>query len=299
MKKADEPRLRVLRPEDPEEDFRDGGEEVGAYEDAKDGGDEELEERIADLLEQASSASSVKKRQECARAVLELDPRNLPAKLLLVMDSKDLLKMLEVFDEAVQEEEDGLRKEGWFADEYIGEFWGIYETRNYMFARFSRMKHLIMMSRYRKAIEEGKDMLRLCQGDNLGVRYLLMGLYVMLEEKEALEKLFEEYEEEGPETLLSGAMMAYRFGETDKALSYLQQIRIPNFRPFLRAVLRGEEEETYWEEAMENRRMGGYQYNTVGHLLHIVDEWDFLKPHSVPFLQWAYEAVKRPVRRKS
>ena len=126
-----------------------------------------------------------------------------------------------------------------------------------------------------------------------------LGLLAQDKTKEALEKLFEEYDEDGPEVLLSGAMMAYRFGEMDKALSCLQQIRISNFRPFIRAVLRDEELETYWKEAMENRRMGGYQYNTVGHLLHIADEWDFLRPHSVAFLQWAYEAVKRPVRRKS
>ena len=295
MKKADEPKFRVLKPEDTEEDFRDGEEEYGAY----GGEEEELEERIADLLEQAQKTSSEKKRQEYARAVLELDPKNLPAKLMLVTDSRDALKILEIFDEAVQDEENELREEGWFADEYIGDFWLIDETRNYMFARFNRMKHLIVMSRFRTAAKEGEDLLRLCRGDNLGVRYLLMGLYVALEEKEALEKLFEEYDEDGPEVLLSGAMMAYRFGETDKALSCLQQIRIPNFRPFVRAMLRGEEEETYWKEAVETRRMGGYQYNTVAHLLHIADDWDFLRPHSVPFLQWAYEAVKRPVRRKS
>ena len=295
MKKGDEPRLRVLRPEDTEEEYTGSEEEYGAY----GGEDEAPEERIAALLEQAGRASSAKKRQEYARAVLELDPKNLPAKLMLVTDSRDALKILEVFDEAVRDEENELREEGWFADEYIGDFWLIHETRNYMFARFNRMKHLIVMSRFRTAAREGEDLLRLCRGDNLGVRYLLMGLYVALEEKEALEKLFEEYDEDGPEVLLSGAMMAYRFGETDKALSCLQRIRIPNFRPFIRAMLRGEEEETYWKEAVETRRMGGYQYNSVGHLLHIADDWDFLRPHSVPFLQWAYEAVKRPVRRKS
>ncbi|KAK3644023.1 hypothetical protein LTR56_009875 [Elasticomyces elasticus] len=65
----------------------------------------------------------------------------------------------------------------------IGHFWGIHETRDYMRARYGVVEDL-MKIRTREAVratlDHLLDMLRLCRGDNMGVRSLVPALYIRL-----------------------------------------------------------------------------------------------------------------------
>lgn len=68
-------------------------------------------------------------------------------------------------------------------EEQAGHFWGILETRGYMRARFALVEALLKIKTY-AAVEAAQghimDLLRLCRGDNMGVRDLVPALDLRL-----------------------------------------------------------------------------------------------------------------------
>ncbi|KAF2188686.1 hypothetical protein K469DRAFT_627317 [Zopfia rhizophila CBS 207.26] len=68
-------------------------------------------------------------------------------------------------------------------EEGVGHFWGIHKTRPYMRARFALVEAQLKINTP-QAVESGLyhliDMLRLCRGDNMGVRDLVPALFLRL-----------------------------------------------------------------------------------------------------------------------
>ena len=68
-------------------------------------------------------------------------------------------------------------------EEGVGHFWGILETRPYMRSRFALVEALLKIKTY-AAVDSADahlmDMLRLCRGDNMGVRDLVPALKLRL-----------------------------------------------------------------------------------------------------------------------
>ncbi|KAF3204115.1 hypothetical protein TWF106_001631 [Orbilia oligospora] len=70
----------------------------------------------------------------------------------------------------------------------IGHFWGVLETRDYMRARYNFVDTIMQVfgatggriDVVRSSLEHLLDMLRLCRGDNMGVRDVVPGLYIRL-----------------------------------------------------------------------------------------------------------------------
>jgi tetratricopeptide (TPR) repeat protein len=79
-----------------------------------------------------------------------------------------------------------------FAD-YVGEFWSFLETRPYMRARHGFASALWERGARVEAIDHLSDMLRLCPGDNLGVRYLLSAWLIEAGRDDDLDALFKSY----------------------------------------------------------------------------------------------------------
>ena len=68
-------------------------------------------------------------------------------------------------------------------EESVGHFWGILETRGYMRARYALVEALLKIKTYAAVAAAQRhimDMLRLCRGDNMGVRDLLPALDLRL-----------------------------------------------------------------------------------------------------------------------
>lgn len=66
---------------------------------------------------------------------------------------------------------------------HAGHFWGIHETRPYMRARYALVEALLKVKTYAAvaaAHAHLMDMLRLCRGDNMGVRSAVPALYLRL-----------------------------------------------------------------------------------------------------------------------
>ena len=76
-----------------------------------------------------------------------------------------------------------------------------------------------------KAIKEGERLLELCKSDNLGVRYDLMRLFALAEDKEKAEELLKAYDEEQTsQMMLPLCFLYYKIGETETAENLLLKI---------------------------------------------------------------------------
>ncbi|KAI0394857.1 hypothetical protein F5Y17DRAFT_231022 [Xylariaceae sp. FL0594] len=67
---------------------------------------------------------------------------------------------------------------------HVGRFWGIWETRPYMRARFALAENLLLLGTLdsvQEAHSHLRDMLRLCRGDNMGVRSLVPAVMLRLD----------------------------------------------------------------------------------------------------------------------
>src|SRR5262249_20622828 len=78
-------------------------------------------------------------------------------------------------------------------DNYVGEFWSFLETRPYMRARYGLASALWERGARAEAIDPLRDMLRLCPGDNLGVRYVLSAWLIEAGRDDDLAALFKTY----------------------------------------------------------------------------------------------------------
>ena len=168
-----------------------------------------------------------------------VDPNNLDAERMIAeitaTDELDLLKKLE---SAIKHGTELMEREGYMADD-IGHFWGITATRPYMRLRQEYMETLKDCGMTRRAIAECEEMLRLCENDNLGVRYTLMHLYALMEEEQPALELHKKYDgHEETQMLLPLSVLYYKQGQWDKAGDYLKRLSKANkdTKKFFRAL---------------------------------------------------------------
>ncbi|KAI1380558.1 hypothetical protein F4677DRAFT_190772 [Hypoxylon crocopeplum] len=67
---------------------------------------------------------------------------------------------------------------------HVGNFWGILNTRDYMRARFRLAQQLLLLGTLdgvSEGLEHLRDTLRLCRGDNMGVRYIMPATMLRLD----------------------------------------------------------------------------------------------------------------------
>jgi hypothetical protein len=105
-------------------------------------------------------------------------------------DHKRVCNSIKKAREALDLEEQKLRAHpGDFAtpanvfEQGVGHFWGILETRAYMRSRFALVEALLKVKTpdaVDAALQHLMDMLRLCRGDNMGVRDLVPALFLRL-----------------------------------------------------------------------------------------------------------------------
>ena len=196
-------------------------------------------ETADDFLELAEDASNEARALKDARKALQLDPNHLDEERMIAeitaADELDLLKKLE---SAIKHGTELMEREGYMADD-IGHFWGITATRPYMRLRQEYMETLKDCGMTRRAIAECEEMLRLCENDNLGVRYTLMHLYALMEEEQPALELHKKYDgHEETQMLLPLSMLYFKQGQWEKAGDYLKRLSKANkdTKKFFRAL---------------------------------------------------------------
>ncbi len=244
-----------------------------------------------DYLGMAEEARSKKKKLFYLEKALELAPDN--ADVLVArsqLTNKTLQDYLAALDEIIENEAARLKKEHIF-EENTGEFWLFTETRPYMRARCERVHCLVSGGMLRLAAEECEEMLTLCEGDNLGMRYMLMHLYAQLEEEDKALALYQRYSEDSAQMLLPLSILYYKKREMEKAAEYLRTLNQCNsgLRKFLRAC----KNEEKMHELAENTSPYGYFAGSVDELVMDFLEYQFLFLNTYSFIEWAELELKR------
>ncbi len=162
------------------------------------------------LMYSAWDQSSRRARVDIARKALAISPLCADAYVLLAEEeAKSAEQALEYFRRGVEAGEQALGAAGF--KEYAGHFWGFLETRPYMRARAGLAASLNAVGKVDAAIDHYRDMLRLNPNDNQGIRYVLARCLMRRGDIEALQDLFEKYDEDGSALwLYSRALVAFR-----------------------------------------------------------------------------------------
>ncbi|HHW94663.1 MAG TPA: hypothetical protein GX736_01885 [Mogibacterium sp.] len=126
----------------------------------------------------AENALSDKEAIHYAKKALKLDPYLLDAESIIAHEKsdnpEDLRKKLK---QIIKKGEKQLLEKGISPENDEGSYYGLLETRPYMRVRKEYLEILILQGKFRLAIIEAEELLKLNDNDNLGIRYILMALY--------------------------------------------------------------------------------------------------------------------------
>lgn len=175
----------------------------------------------------AYDATSDKRRITLAEKALKICPKNIDAENVITECEKDLDEKLKKYEATIEKAEKYLIEDNKdiFGKDNVGIFWGLSETRPYMRTRHAHLRLLIELGRYKLALEECEDLLRLCESDNLGIRYTLCSLYAYFEMFDECEKLCNRYNESSSLMLLPYAIMKYKKGDYENCKKVLKDVK--------------------------------------------------------------------------
>ncbi|MDO4922151.1 MAG: hypothetical protein Q4E64_10065 [Phascolarctobacterium sp.] len=250
-----------------------------------------------DYFELASESESKQKILKYLKEAIKLDPNHIDALSSLAMFTyKNHWDLLNKLQEVVERGKKVMQQKGWDDQKYIGDYWLITETRPYMRAREDYMNILFGCGMLRKAAAECEEMLRLCEGDNLGVRHKLMHIFAILEEKDkalALHKKFAERNE--TQMLLPLSILMFKLGETDLAAEYLKRLasRNKDTKKFIKLALQdGGVQELIDRFYDEDELSQGYRPFTMDEFIIEINEYPDLFSISAGYFSWAHEELK-------
>ncbi len=247
--------------------------------------------RTADnYLELAESVTAKKKKLEYLSKALELEPDNLDvSRMIAELNAKKPEELLVAFS-SLLEKGNSLMEQGGYLRDGMGDFWGILETRPYMRLRHSYFELLVQCGMMGKAVGEAEEMLKLCDSDNLGVRYELMHLYAYFENEDAALALHKKYDEcEESQMLLPLAVLYYKKAGYELSLQYLRRLAKANkdTKKFLRVMTKDGA-----DELLDEMNPYGYQPFTIEELIQEYCINHYLFDNVSYFFNWAYRSLK-------
>ncbi len=243
----------------------------------------------ADCLELAECARTEKERLKWIRRARELDPEDIDAAAQEILATcEDVHEVLGALKPLIKTAEAQLEKEGFFRPEYIGDFWAVLETRPYMRLRYAYLEHLVTVHQIRPAIAECRELLRLCENDNMGVRYRLIALYTYLQEEAPAMKLAKQYGEESTPFLFCMALLKYTLGKKRAAKSYLTRLLQANSdtQRYLKCLDIGQ------DVFPEGGIAYGYRVNTIEEFQALMGDSTFLYITATSFAKWVLHSPK-------
>ena len=182
-----------------------------------------------DYLEMAQNTFDAKEAIRYAQKALKLEPYCLDAELIIAQaKSNDMEELKKNMEKVIRKGEEQLAQRNISKEEDAGSFYGLFETRPYMRVRKEYLGLLITQGRYRHAILEAEELIRLNENDNLGVRYILMALYSYFEDECKAKELFDKYPEESAFMLLPLIALYYKMENNKKMKSYIRKLKNRN-----------------------------------------------------------------------
>lgn len=248
------------------------------------------DDEVYEYLELAENASSAKEALKYAKKALELAPENWNVACMVAeLSAKTPESLLEKYEQLIARANAAMERDGWFSEEYIGEFWGFHETRPYMQLREAYLDTLVSCDMLKKAMVEAEDLLRLCENDNLGIRYHLMHLYAHFEDEEKALALLKKYDEESSMFMLPLSILYYKLGNWKKAAQYLRILnrRNKDTRRFFEVLIKADAEDLFDEIGTF-----GYQPFTIQELAVAFRENPFLFGSTAAYFSWGLKKLK-------
>lgn len=238
---------------------------------------EDDEARSDDILEQAYNADTKMKAKELAKKALIIYPDNIDAMCFLAeLENKDSRKLM-AYDKAIDKAEELLKD---YFDDSVGHFWGIIETRPYLRAKAGRVRVFIYMKKYKEALTECEDILRLNKDDNMGMRYILINLCCYLKEFDKLEKVIKDFNEDTSYVLFPQVIMYFKQGNMEKFKEYLNLLNESN--QYIINMLTG-------KEKMLNEIPKYYSLNSKEEAFFIVGDAEYLLEQNPDFIKYLKE----------
>lgn len=148
------------------------------------------QELAYDAWDAATSEESI----ALAQKALEISPFCVDAYNILADHSRTYNNAVVLYQKAAAIGEHSLGED--FFQAYMGDFWGILETRPYMRARAGIVECLLAFDDKKSAIKHCKELLKLCPNDNLGMRYILMALLLETGKNSQAETLYKRYKKD-------------------------------------------------------------------------------------------------------
>ncbi|MCM8776061.1 MAG: SEC-C metal-binding domain-containing protein [Candidatus Omnitrophica bacterium] len=130
-------------------------------------------EAAQDLVYKAFGSKDKAERIKLAREALQLSENCVDAYVILGEETDDLEEAIRWYRKGVEAGERFLGED--FFRENKGRFWGIFETRPYMRARFNLAEALWYDNKKKESLAHLRALLDLDPNDNQGVRYFLAG----------------------------------------------------------------------------------------------------------------------------
>lgn len=182
-----------------------------------------------DYLEMAEDTFDAKEAIQYAKKALKVDPYCLDAEMIIATAKAGNMEELKKnIEKVIRKGEEQLAQRNISKEKDAGDFYGLFETRPYMRVRKEYLDLLIAQGRYRHAIREAEELIRLNENDNLGVRYRLMALYSYFEDADSVNSLLDRYPEESAFMLLPVIALYYKMENNKKMKSYIRKLENRN-----------------------------------------------------------------------
>lgn len=219
-----------------------------------------------DYLEMAEEALTDKEAIKYAQKAIELDPYCLDAELVIAQaKAKDFDSLKKSLEKIIKKGEEQLKERDISMVEDAGAFYGILETRPYMRVRKTYLELLITQGRFKHAMAEAEELLRLCENDNLGIRYILIALYCYFEDEAKAMELFNKYKEETAFMLLPLSALYYKLENNRKMKSYIMKLMNCNqdFEEALEILMHADIEAELIDEIMSSEMYAPFSLEEV------------------------------------
>lgn len=178
-----------------------------------------------DYLEMAEDAINEKEAIHYAKKALELDPYLLDADLIIAHEkSRNIEEFRKKLKALIKKGEEQLAEQGISKEEDEGSFYGILETRPYMRIRKRYVDILMAQGKFRLAISEIEELIRLNESDNFGMRYILMSLHSYFEDEKSALALYKKYKEDSAFMLLPLIALYYKMEDDKRMRTYIRKL---------------------------------------------------------------------------
>lgn len=191
------------------------------------GGGSSKKDQAQDLAYRAMQEREPFRAGALARKALSLDPDCIDAKgTLAQLTAASEEDLIEKYNHLVTEAERALGRN--FFAENKGHFWLMLETRPYMRHRLFLTQRLLKAGRTKDAIGHMETLLELNPKDNQGIRDILIGAYLLIDDLIGARKLLKKYEDAGATFLFARVLERFLSGELIDAAETLTKAEDEN-----------------------------------------------------------------------